>query len=261
MRRRGSRLRLSNGNILNVTEEAYIADTTAKWGVSLSGWSTRFSTDRTKFFIGNSLSEPNNSILCPTTNINDWTLGTSGIVKQMRSIHISTDGTKVFGEIFSIGQWTLSTPFDLSTTTYNGAFAIPNYCYGVFINPEGTKMVLAIANGGLKLIEYALATANIITSGVTEVRNVTLSFNPDGIVYYNSGNNLIIGQGNGTFYKCSVTNPYTLEGFVLGDIIMTAADISNTSGGGLHSIEINETAKKLYIIGGSRIWQFSYTNL
>jgi len=261
MRRRGSRLRVSNGNILNVTEEAYIADTIAKWGIS-SGWAFRFSMDRTKFFIGTpGSSTPNYSLLCPTTNINDWTLGTSGIVTQMRSIHISTDGTKVFGQIFNISQWTLSTPFDLNTATFNGSFAIPNWCYGVFMNPEGTKMVLAIANGGLKLIEYALATANTVTSGVTEVRSVTLGFNPDGIVYYNSGNNLIIGQGGGTFYKCSVTTPYTLEGFVLGDIIMTAADISNTSGSGIHSIEINEIAKKLYIMGVGTMWQFSYTNI
>lgn len=262
MRRRllGNRSGSWDGSFTNITEENVILDTNVKWGVSKTAWATRFSSDRSKFFVGDSGGTSLNYVLnCPTPNIADWTLANQGMATQMRSIHISPDGTKLFGEIFSVKQWTLSTPFNLSTATYNGNFAIPDWSYGVFLSPDGTKMIVSVGNNTDKLYEYALANPFSVLSGVTAVRNISTGFEPNGVTYYNEGNNLLICGTNGGFYKGTVTTPYSIEGLTT-EQIFTVANLSNSSAGGPRSIEINEAAKKMYIADAyGKFWQMTYS--
>ncbi len=88
--------------------------------------------------------------------------------------YINDAGTKVYAchNITTIGQWTLSTPFDWSTAVYDGTGLFTNpSSHGsnsIWFKPDGTKCY-CIRTDAIHFDEYDLNVAWDITAGVTYV--------------------------------------------------------------------------------------------
>lgn len=73
------------------------------------------------------------------------------------SVFVSPDGTKVFvvgNSLDDVMQWTLATPFDLSTATYDGSAGVSNVPRSLNFSSDGTIVVFAY-NGGVT--KYSLS--------------------------------------------------------------------------------------------------------
>lgn len=115
----------------------------------------------------------------------------------------STDGTKMYvlcnakvsgnsGEIF---QYTLSTPWDVSTATYaTKTYVADINAAAMWFKPDGTRFYVAEDGGGTSVIQYNLGTAwDLATASApgisfnfsaTGSRGCGLQFKPDGLKMY-----------------------------------------------------------------------------
>lgn len=84
------------------------------------------------------------------------------------SIRINNDGTKMFiadPSQSAVLQYTMSTPYNISTLTYDGLYNTGvSWIDGMDLSDDGTKMYIT---SGSSLYQYSLSFAYVVTSGVT----------------------------------------------------------------------------------------------
>lgn len=154
------------------------------------------------YFVGNSLDLIYTYIA--TTPWNVSTLKTKNFYRVLvqeatpSGIHFSTDGTKMYviGQIGDdINQYSLSTPWDVQTATYEKLFSIavqettPN---ALFFSTDGTNMYV-MGSSGDDVNQYSLSTpwdiatasyVRIFSVGGQETAPTGLYFSPDGTRMY-----------------------------------------------------------------------------
>lgn len=169
-----------------------------------------------------------------TGDINQYTLSTawdvttaSSASKQLNTstqtesawdLDISSDGTRVYvaDGTGTIRQYTLSTPWDMSTGSYTGSLSIATQtaiCYCARISPDGTKLY-ALSYAGV-IYQYTLGTAYLLSTGTYASKSLTVSgegsqfyaFNLDvtGNIFYTASdaNNAMYQYRLGTAYDVS----------------------------------------------------------
>lgn len=131
------------------------------------------------------------------------------------SMRFSPDGTKLFISGYQndgIKSWTLSTPFNITTASYDGVLfstasqdAAPG---GIAFSPDGTKMYVA----GLvtdTIYQYSLATAFSLVGASYD--NISFSpaaqeSGPSGLEFNNDNSLMfVVGFSNNTVYQYSFT--------------------------------------------------------
>ncbi len=124
-----------------------------------------------------------------------------------QSLFFKSDGTKMYTTSFTltagsgkINSYTLSTPWNISSASYDGSYSITQatYCGGLSFKPDGTKMFILTWDVD-RIFSYTLSTPwNISTASYDGIDfNVTsqdgvpwgLFFKPDGTRTYMSGHN------------------------------------------------------------------------
>ena len=127
---------------------------------------------------------------------------------QATQVVFNNDGTKMFivnhGYQKEIDYWSLTTAFDISTATHDGAFSIAGQeqrANSIAFNNDGTRMVIAGAgnNSQVQIHEYSLSTGFDLSSTVTHLNTEDLS----------SSHNYI----DGITFKDDGTKMYTIRGF------------------------------------------------
>jgi len=212
------------------------------------------------------LSSPNSLSSVSYTNVSP-SLGSTAA----RNVFLKPDGTKAYVVLFNVGlrQYSLSTPFDITTMTYDSKQISGNLFSGIFFSDDGLKLYLTDLGTSGRVKEYTLSTAwDISTASL--VRNVTtgivnvwgVSFKRDGTKMYVSG-----GGTSGTFN----TSPYRILEYTLS----TPWDTSTISLTYTHNIAESREAitghcwnaygTKVYICAfflssADRIYQYSVTS-
>ena len=177
-----------------------------------SGAAHAFSTDGTKMFV----LESNGEIIFEYTLGTPFDISTASYSgdffslasegNEIGGMAFSPDGTKMFvveGIERKVLQYTLGTPFDISTASYSGDFfpvpQVQNNCLtNVTFKPDGTKMFV-MGNCPDAVLEYNLGIAfNVTTASysgnsfpVSELVSTGVVFSPDGtkmFVIGHSGN-------------------------------------------------------------------------
>ncbi|MDH3677743.1 MAG: hypothetical protein OEQ12_05520 [Nitrosopumilus sp.] len=140
----------------------------------------------------------------------------------------STDGTKMFvlesnGEI--IFEYTLGTPFDISTASYSGDFfslaSEGNEIGGMAFSPDGTKMFV-VEGIERKVLQYTLGTPFDISTAsysgdffpVPQVQNnclTNVTFKPDGTKMF------VVGSFGDAVYEYQISPPILCAPPTLGD--------------------------------------------
>ena len=128
-----------------------------------------------------------------------------------KGLSFKPDGTKMYvldASYFYVNEYSLSTAWDISSSSYTQNFYVGNQEYdasGIFFKPDGNKMYV-VGYQGDDINEYSLSTAwNITTASYVRVFSVSsqdtypmdLFFKPDGTKMY------VIGTGTNSVYQYS----------------------------------------------------------
>ena len=188
-----------------------------------------FNTDGTKVFIlsqtGNSISEYSCAAFSTPSVTHVSTFSVSAQLTAPIGAAFNNNGTKLYvtnGNI--IYQYSLSTAFDISTTSYDSKSFTQSQgssqMYGIRFNTTGTKMY-GIESANDRVHQYTLSTPDDISTAsydsvyfsVTQTTTpFDLHFKPDGTKMYvlNPANNRVYQYSTGTG-EYTITYPSTLE--------------------------------------------------
>ena len=188
-----------------------------------------FNTDGTKVFIlsqtGNSISEYSCAAFSTPSVTHVSTFSVSAQLTAPIGAAFNNNGTKLYvtnGNI--IYQYSLSTAFDISTTSYDSKSFTQSQgssqMYGIRFNTTGTKMY-GIESANDRVHQYTLSTPDDISTAsydsvyfsVTQTTTpFDLHFKPDGTKMYvlNPANNRVYQYSTGTG-EYTITYPSALE--------------------------------------------------
>ena len=234
-----------------------------------------FSTNGNKMFIvGNAGDDINEYTLSTAFDVSTASFVDSFSVSGQDSgalgMAFNLDGTKMFvvgAATDAVYEYTLSTGFDVSTSTYSQSFsvasqeAVPN---AIAFNTDGTKMFILGGNGD-DVNEYTLSTGfDISTASYSQNFSVAAQeISPSGIAFNNDGTKMFILGNNG-----DDVNEYTLS---TGFDVSTASYSQNFSVASQDNyptgIAFSPNGSKMFVVGitGDNVYEYtigstSYTN-
>lgn len=162
----------------------------------------------------------------------------------MENIFFKPDGTRFYitaGNNFNgtVFQYDLSTPWDISTTTYNNdsfdaSTQISTYPGGMAFDSTGTKMLLGnnAGNSSSAIYSYTLTTKwDISTATYDSVSLVTGTQNtrPNGIFFKPDGTRIYVSTFSSSskiFQYSTSGTPFVLSGFSYDSISKTLSDVA-----------------------------------
>jgi len=174
----------------------------------------------------------------------------------------NNDGTKLYVigyENDCVYEYSLSTPYDVSTGVYNDCLNISaqeDYGNGLAFNNDGTKLYV-VGYAGDKVYEYSLSTPYDVSTGVyNDCLDVSSQdTEPRGIAFNNDGTKLyIMGNANDKVYEYILSTPYDISTAVYNDYL----DVSSQDTEG-NDIAFNDDGTKLYMIGngGDKVYEYN----
>ena len=125
----------------------------------------------------------------------------SGQETGAREMHFSSDGTKFFLTGYQgkdVGEYHLSTAWNVSTASYDSAFSVSSQTtggHGLEFNTDGTKMYVGgYGSQGQEINEYNLSTGwDVSTASFVRVLDISdYEAQPRGITFSSDGTKLII---------------------------------------------------------------------
>lgn len=181
------------------------------------------------------------------------------------SVTFSTDGTKMYilgGTNQLVYQYTLSTPGDVSTSTYDSknfnVGAQDNQPKSIFFSVDGTKMYY-LGSQNDNVYQYTLSTPGDVSTAAYDSVSFSISAQENlsqGFWIKNDGTKMyIIGIQNQAVYQYTLSTP--------GDISTASYDNKNfnvsTQDATPRDVSLNEDLTKMFFIGGSNDSVYQYT--
>ena len=172
------------------------------------------------------------------------------------------------GNKAQVTQYSLSTPFDISTATktsqtnlvHKGNTAV-FFPHAIEFKPDGTKMFLASNNSHTSIYQYNLTTpwdsSTVVWEKRFQIGNTTesdlrtLSFKPDGTRMFTGGSN----QGKIRAYI--LTNPWDLTSGVSLEAV--SANLKTSSDTNFRNTQFDTTGSIMYIMGNTNNNIHKYT--
>ena len=228
-----------------------------------------FNTDGTKMYVMGNI---NDTVLqyslstgfdLSTASYDNVSFATTSQDTNPRKLSFNNDGTKmyIFGTITdTVYQYSLSTAFDLSTTSYDSvsfnAASQSTNPYGLAFNSDGTKMYLG---GGSVFYQYSLSTAfDLSTTSYDSV-----SFNVNGqdstapdLTFSNDGTKMyVMGQDNDSVYQYSLSTAFDLSTASYDSVSFNV----NSQDAVPTALAFSNDGTKMYILGNinDTIYQYS----
>ncbi len=260
-------LTVSDGDNANAVSAATYVDAFDISSQEFNPQGFTFSNDGTKMFLtGNNGDDVNEYTLTTGFDVSTASFVDSFDISSQelgpRDLAFSADGTKMFvvGVIGDdVNEYTLSTAFDVSTSSFVDSFDISsqeNSPTGLAFNNDGTKMFIA-GNGGDDINEYTLTTGfDVSTASFVDSFDVSsqdtapngLTFNSDGTKMYVVGN-----QGNDI-------NEYDLTlGFDVSTASFVGALDVSSQDSAPKAISFSHDGTKLFVLGTTNKSVFEYT--
>ena len=173
----------------------------------------------------------------------------------------NNDGTKMFivnhGNQKEIDYWSLTTAFDISTATHDGAFSISGQearANSVAFNNDGTRMIVAGAGNMSqhRIHEYSLSTGFDLSSTVTHLNTEDLSSTHDyidGVTFNYDGTKMYTIRGaedDNNISQFKLTTPYDVSTLSLEGTF----DVSSVSADSRELVFSNDGSKMFIIDDG-----------
>lgn len=184
----------------------------------------------------------------------------SGQGSDKAGIYFKSDGTKMYvvDRSGDIDQYSLSTPWNVTTASYDSKFISTNDIVpeGLFINGNGTKLYVT-TRGQNRLNEYTLSipwdlsSASFITY-ITTLESTRLT----GVFFSDDGHKVFVtGWGTDTVYMYNLTTPWSLASAVYSNVslLVTSEDVTPID------IFFKADGTKMYLSGFSNgtVYQYS----
>lgn len=228
-----------------------------------------FNTDGTKMYIMGNI---NDTVLqyslstgfdLSTASYDNVNFATTSQDTNPRKLSFNNDGTKMymFGTTTdTVYQYSLSTAFDLSTTSYDSvsfnASSQSTNPYGLAFNSDGTKMYLG---GGTVFYQYSLSTAfdlsttsyDSVSFSVSGQDNdaPNLTFNNDGTKMF------VVTSSNDSVYQYSLSTAFDLSTASYDSVSFSVG----SQDGAPNSVAFSNDGTKMYIVGNVNDTIFQYS--
>jgi len=192
-------------------------------------------------------------------------LDVSGQASNIRFIFLKPDGTKMWCtsvDTDKIYQYSLSTPWDISTASYdNISFDVgsqDSWPLGIFFKPDGTKMYV-VGGVNVKVYQYSLSTPWDISSASYDNISFDVSgqdtdpqntfFKPDGSKMWMAGGNL------DKVYQYSLSTPWDISSASYDNISLDVSNLDTQ----LHAVFFKSDGSKMYVVGSEydKVYQHS----
>jgi hypothetical protein len=183
-------------------------------------------------------------------------------------VAISSDGTKLYvsGQIGdAIDQYTLSTPYDVSSGTYDSvtfsyAASAGTNVQGMFFKPDGTKFFLTDDQNN-RVYAYSMSTAwDLLTASYDSVNfNVSSqSTNTNGVVFNSDGSKFfIVGSVStaATVYQYNMSTNWLVSSASYSN---KSLNVSSQTGTGASGIQINSDDDSLFLASSTTDTIYEY---
>lgn len=236
-----------------------------------SQWSFVFNNDGTKMFTtdygSNRLLQYSLSTPYDITTITYANISTNVGVNehyQPWAIAINNDGTRIyFGSGYNLAffQYSLSTPYDLSTAFFSNSTPASQGPRSMKFNNDGTKLIALLADN--KVYHYSLSVPYNIGGMLLISGNFSFSsqdgnaqaivFNLNGTVMY------MVGKTNDRIYKYNLSTAFDVS-----TITYSSESVSIASEDGEpRSLSFNEDYSKLLMLGAntSKIYEYQFNEV
>tara|TARA_R110000822_G_scaffold63885_4_gene156932 strand:- start:106 stop:4341 length:4236 start_codon:yes stop_codon:yes gene_type:complete len=228
--------------------------------------SLRFNNDGSKMFIvaygGQDVNEytlSTNFNVSTATFVDAFSVG--GQEDQPYGLAFSSDGTKMYvcgvtGD--DINEYTLSTGFDISTSSYTRNFSVSsqeNQPTGIAFNNDGTKMyVTGMSSDAIN--QYALSTAfNVSTASFAQAFSVgSQATHPTDVVFNSDGTVMIVAcYMTRSIYKYALTTGFDVSTASYKSALDVSSVVDRPNG-----LAFNDTGSKMYITDGTTHYVYQY---
>jgi DNA-binding beta-propeller fold protein YncE len=180
-------------------------------------------------------------------------------------IAFNNDGSKLYivgAANDSVYQYTLSTPFDLSTASYDSvSFSVTGQDttpLGIAFNNDGSKMYM-VGDTTDSVYQYTLSTPfNLATASYDNVSFDVAGqdTSPSGIAFNSDGSKMyILGYSNDTVFQYTLSTPFDLSTASYDSVSFDVGGQDATP----YGIAFNNDGSKLYMVGYSNdsVYQYS----
>ena len=183
---------------------------------------------------------------------------------QPRGIHFNPEGTKMFvvgNAADEINQYTLSTGFDVSTTSTANPVrkditaTVGGSPQGLEFNTDGTKMFVIHRSGDNSLHEFTLTTGFDLSTMVNDGSDVKSTVIDDlngafGIAFSSDGTKMfVVENSNASDGTDQTVNEYTLTtGFDITTASFTYSFDYSDEAVDIHGVEFSDDGKKMFLM-------------
>ena len=183
---------------------------------------------------------------------------------QPRGIHFNPEGTKMFvvgNAADEINQYTLSTGFDVSTTSTANPVrkditaTVGGSPQGLEFNTDGTKMFVVHRSGTNSLHEFTLTTGFDISTMINDGSDVKSTIIDDlngafGIAFSSDGTKMfVVENSNASDGTDQTVNEYTLSaGFDITTASFTYSFDYSNEAVDIHGVEFSDDGKKMFLM-------------
>jgi len=198
-------------------------------------------------------------------NYNNVSFSVAGQDTQPYGIAFNNDGSKLYMLGYAnktVFQYTLSTPFNLSTASYdNVSFSVAaqeTYPYNIAFNNDGSKMYM-VGRASDSVFQYTLSTPFDLSTASYD--SVSFSVNaqdtyPHGIAFNNDGSKLyMLGYANKTVFQYTLSTPFDLSTASYDNVSFSVAAQDTRP----HGIAFNSDGSKMYMVGDINETVYQYT--
>ena len=181
-----------------------------------------------------------------------------------KDVAFSNDGTKMFvvgSHNEAIYEYTLSTPFKLSTATYNGnteIFLLPNtFPTGMAFSNDGTKMFVA-GDEADNIHEYTLSTPFDVStaSHVDSLHVYAQEEKPQGVAFSNDGAKMfVVGNDGQEINEYTLTTPFDLTAPPFANFTFSVLDQDTNP----EDMAFSNDGAKMFVVGNDGDSIYEYT--
>lgn len=173
---------------------------------------------------------------------------------SQQGVSFNTDGTKMYlagSTNVSVYQYTLSTPWDVSTATFDQSFSVSSQAsipIDVKFKPDGTIMFIADADG-INICAYTLSTAwDISTAVIAQTFDASSQdYNLSGIDFSTDGKQMFVaGNGYDEVYEYTLSTAWDISTASFTRYFFISSQTTFPTG-----LRFSANGMKMFITGGA----------
>ena len=250
---------------IDLSNVTYVAEHNLTPPITANAFALTFSTDGTKLYVCGITQFPprrdevvqyslSTAFDISTASYDNIKFNPSSQDTYPMGIAFNTDGTKMFlvgSGTHVVFQYSLSTPWDIGTASYDNLSISAGGAFGIHFNADGTKMyTIGYGSEVAGVRSFSLSTGfdlSTATDDLTSYSSIAVTggnpfaaaLNPDGTKMY------ILGYSNKSIYRYSLSTAFDVSTATYDNESISLDTELNTT----YNMEISRDGTKIYVVG------------